>query len=427
MTHTADLENLLAPLLDVMERGAYLRLVARPGRVDGDRAEGSTTIDVAWSAAQHADALAQVQANTRLSHGGTVNAYGDLLVLVRPPDVLWRLDDWVRQGWLSSLAARTLSAAASVGRNILITGPWAQGVQLCASIAAEGRRPALLGTARDAVPAAWPLFAAPEDVRHYGADRTAAWSLSAGEVAAAMGRQSGLVAWIDAGRLDRALVRFEAGIGSFAAGQPAPLHVLAGLDLVVIATHAGGPRLREIAEIILVADGYRPNLLFASGMAPAPSALVPVAVPSFVDELAQAGHSILADDLRHAAGTARPAAPVGRQSIEVAEPALAPRSSPAAATRAAPRPPQAMEAAGPPTVIDSEPGWELDKMLTDDFPEGLPAAGTVEEATLAATLGLGPPPRPGFVKAGPATDFTQVLANMQTAGENTEAGNDDET
>src|SRR6185295_15737113 len=89
----------------------------------------------------------------------------------------------------------------------------------------------------------------------------------------------------------------EAAIDVRAPRAQAPLQVVAGVDLVAV-LQAGATRMREIAEITMAADGYRPQLLFSTGVAPSPLSLVPLAAPTFIDELGAAGFGVLADELR---------------------------------------------------------------------------------------------------------------------------------
>lgn len=405
------LEALLEPLLGALGRANWLRLVARPGAVEGDRPEGTGSLDLAWTQAQHDAAQTALATPRTLSAGVVAFMLGNTLVLKKPPDTVWRVDDLVRQGWLSSLAGRTLVAAVGLGRNVLITGPWAASVQLCASLVSEGRRPALLGSVSDAVPTRWPCVAQASQVAELGADRVASWSLSAGDLAAAMGALSGVVGWLDGRRLDRVLMRFEAGIEQRGNRASTPLHVLAGLDLVVVLSDFGAPRLREVAEIVLTSDGYRPSILFASGLAPAPTALVPVGLPTFIDAMAHAGDAVLAEELRHAVPGARSAPSAASRPL----PAQAPVAAEKAAVVPAARAPRPRATARPPDGGDvpaSEPGWELDRLLPDTVDDLPIAPSTVEEATLAATYGLGPPPRPAGVK-GLAPSFSQALEHAQ--------------
>ena len=386
------LTETLEPLLDVLSRGHYLRLVARPAWVMGDRPEGEVELDVPWSDAQHHAAQQLLSAPTRLPTGPFVHMVGNTLVLKNPPDAIWRADDLAREGFMSLLAARFLTAALSLGRNILVAGPWSLTTQIIATLVNEGRRPALLASPREALPRRWEHVADAAAAREYGADRIGGWSLSAQALVEAMGQLSGMIGWVDARRLDRALIRFEAGAEVLANRGNTPLHVLAGLDLVVVASQEGGPRVRQIAEITLIDEGYRPQLLFASGIPPAPTALMPLASPSFLGELALAGHTVLADELQAASRQKTP--PSQTTSARVSKPSAPPVERRPVVHEPAP---PAVEL-GPDAL--SQPGWELDRLehSSSHDPAASAPTTTEEDATLAATYGLGPPPRPQSTK-----------------------------
>src|SRR4051812_44469320 len=120
----------LLPLVEAVRRGRYLRLVARPSHVVGERPEGEAAVSIPWTPEQHATALAHLAAPAHLDAGVIASRVADTVMLQAAPEGLWRSDDLAREGWLSALSARTLSAALALGRNVLITGPWALAVQL---------------------------------------------------------------------------------------------------------------------------------------------------------------------------------------------------------------------------------------------------------------------------------------------------------
>ncbi len=393
---------LLSPLLEALASGRALRLVAWPGRVLVERADASTRAEIAWTAEQHRRALEAVSAPAVLADGITAAAVGGSIVLRRPPDPMRRVDDLVQDGRLSQLAGRFLSAACSLGRNILVAGPWGAGVELVAALLAEGSRPALVGRAGDAAPAAWPLVADAGALVAFGPDRVGAWSSGPEELVPILSRRTSAAAWIDATRLDQALVRFEAGVEQRFAGATTPLQVLAALDLVVVTNDAGGVRVRQIAEICLAEEGYRPRLLFASGVAPVPSALVPVGAPTFLDELTESGHNVLADELRHAVPGPEPSAPAPPPA-PVATPEPEPRAPPTR-TEASRAMPTIETPAAPildPALANAPPpGWELDQLGEEVAADATPSSP--ESAALAASFGLGPPPPPpGVEPIGP--------------------------
>ncbi|MEE8409986.1 MAG: hypothetical protein V3T05_10295 [Myxococcota bacterium] len=394
-TGSKDPATNLAPLLDVIRGGRHLRLIARPGAVTVDGSSGSSAVDVSWTEAQHKTVIGAAIDDAPLSFddGCTATVIGGALVLRRPPDPSRRIDDLVQDGRVSALAGRTLSAALDAGRNILLTGPWCAALELIGALLAEGHRPLVVGAVGDAVAPAWPLVSDADDVATVGADRIAAWSVRGDALIGLMSQASGVVAWMDAGRLDRLLMRFEAEAERVRVSSP--LQVMAAVDLVVVMTAGRGARVHQVAEIDMVEDGYRPRLLFSTGVPPVPSALVPVSLPSFVDDLDRAGHTVLADELRHAAAPVEPApmaAPAAAQPPAAPEPCLAP--TPVVEVGAAPRAPRidpSLQGAPP-------PGWELDQISvkeTDGETHGEDSStASPEDASLAATFGLGPPPPP---------------------------------
>jgi len=249
---------------------------------------------------------------------------------------------------------------------------------------------------------------------------------------------------VESRRIDRLLMRLELAADERAAnaGQ-GPLAILAGLDLVVVASQTGGVRVREIAEIAMSEAGYQPRLLFTSNLPPVPTALVPVAVPQFVDELHQAGFAVLADELRHAAHSVErgPAvlSPSPREErVEPARPMVsAPRTRPVLV-------PTSVEPAGfvpprlDPSLADAAPpGWELDRLPAEDIVGLDTGPRTAEAATLAATFGLAPPPPPPGVMpmsaetltsmSGEGSSFAEALKRARVRDEADLVPSDDET
>ncbi len=447
----ADLTDALGALLGVLREAKAWRLTARPGRVVLDHLEGARALDVSWSAEQHAKAVAAVRGavgergvadGTPSVDGVACALVGDALVLLRGPDANRRADDLARDGMLSSLAARLLDAAVATGRNIIVAGPWLPSVDLIGALVGATARPAVVGADAVPLPASWLRASAAADAVAYGAERIGYWSHDVDALARLMTVSSGVVGWLDARRLDRVLVRYEASIDVRAPRAQAPLQVVAGVDLVVVLQGGGPPRVRELAEITMAADGYRPQLLFATGMAPSPYALVPLAAPSFIDELAAAGHGVLADELRAVVPRATPpdddhghmvsraraiAAQLDEEVEEVpAEPARRPgrdsghgrdplgirealrpqgRSVEQRSEPAVPEIPKAVVEAlrhAPP------PGWELDRLGDDNWGDDSAGGGNAEDAAMAATFGLAPPPRPAGYK-GEAVSFSELL------------------
>lgn len=419
-----DLDTLLQPLLEMTSRGC--RLVARPGWVSLDCVGGPARVEVSWGELEHERALgALLSSPVRLAEGTTVVALAGYLILQSAPDPLRRTDDLVSEGWLSPLAARVVTHAVGLGRNVLLVGPRLVCAELAAAILTEGKRPAMIGGPAQPSPPGWPLFADVAAARTYGADRVGAWSLDATALTEVMSELCGVVGWIDARRLDRGLVRFE--LAGDKNGGGGPLRVLAALDLVVVVADEPSPRVREVTEIVLHDDGYRPVTLFASGQPPVPTALVPVAAPSFLPELDHAGHSVLADELRHAVGASSeegrdlivPASVLVAESSEIApappdppDPidALEPEISHISVHPqpfGAPRPP-----APDPSLEDAPPpGWELDQLGDEEIAAEVAAISDPDAAVMAASYGLGPPPRPASVPEGVDGPFDGTFAD----------------
>jgi hypothetical protein len=428
----ADLDVLLAQLVEA--RG--VRLTARPGRVVVDHRDGSKALDIEWTEQRHAGAFAAVGEDVQ-APGVSVRRVGDAIVLTRGPDANRRIDDLARDGLISPLAARFLDAAVATGRNVIVAGPWLSAADLVWALVAGAARPAVIDTSTLPLPGAWLRARDPWELNAYGADRTGVWARDVYELGHLMTQVSGLVGWADARRLERVLVRYEAAIDSATPQAQAPLQVVAGIDIVVIVRSSGQgtpARVNEIAEVTMSSEGYQPQLLFATGYAPSPSALVPLAAPSFVDELSQSGFSVLADELR-AAAPRRAAPQVAPQAVvrhdepdEIEEIAPEPyiHAPPPRYTREgqhrhdplglrdALRATNAQSAeAVPKAVVEAlrhapPPGWELDQAGGEQWADEAAAASNAEDAAMAAQFGLAPPPRPAGYK-GETVSFTELL------------------
>ena len=382
----------LAPLTALLG-GRTLRVVARPGAISRQRAEGSEGVEVVWPAAAHGNACEILAASgpLRLPDGTAASVVGETLVLQGPADPLRRIDDLVAEGRMSALAGRLLNEALSLGRNVLLVGSWEGCCELATTLVAHGDRPVLIGDRGCAAPPAWPVVRDVEEARRCGADRLGVWSGDAEPVVDAMRRGAGVVGWLDARRIDRALMRFE-----WAAQGAGPLGVLAGLDLVVVMLARPQPRVIEVAEICLAEEGYRPTTLFACGRPPAPAALVPVLAPSFLGELRRGGDALLADELDAACGgTVAPMA-VAAVAAAPAPPAVTPPSaqSPLRRPVAAARGRQTAAPVAPALSDAPPPGWELDQLGDDALAAEVATISDPDAAAMAATYGLAPPPRP---------------------------------
>ncbi len=380
MTVSESIHALLAPLLELGCGRDVLRVVARPGAVVLDRPAGSAVAAVAWEVAQHEAACEALKQGAEVLANGTIaRVVGAEIVLHVAPGLDRGAFDLIGEGVLSKLASRTLDAAVALGRNVLVAGSWAASAPLLFRFVAGGARPLVIGDDRVAAPQTWSKVASVEEALSYGADRIAAPSLPAAELGVVMRQMCGVVGWIDARRLDRALMRFEA---SFGAQASSTLQVLSALDLVVVVATSPKWRVVEVAELVLMPEGYRPRFLFSAGEGFLSSALVPQASPSFLDELDARGFEVLADEWRHAV------TPNPRVTVAQKLPAQVPEIEEAKIER------ELVEPSSPTTP----PGWELDLLVEEpaleDKAELGGASTSNEEASLAAAYGLGPPPRP---------------------------------
>lgn len=425
MNREAESSPALETLVHVLASTRALRLTARPGRITVDRPTGPQGVEVAWDEAQHRAALEFVSTGRELGGGVSAKSLGETLWLVKPPDVLPTVDDWARDAGVSALAARFLSGTLATGRNVLIVGPWAAGEELALALVGEGQRPMVVGRGTHVAPTAWPRLAG-EDAHALsalGPDRCLVSAESVGELAALLAGVCGGVGVLDARRLDRGLLRFEAGLERDAEVRSTPLHVLAAVDVVVVLGVGVGPRVREIAELVLAPDGYRPQLVFATGLPPAPSAQMPVACPAWIDELAAVGLGVVADELRAVVATltrvATPAPVVAAPPVAPA-PAQSASRQPAYAPIPVARGPVSEPAASFPRVEESlraapPPGWELDQLgVVAETNEG--GAATAEEAAMAASFGLGPPPRPAGLSVE-TLSFQDILRRVRDRDE----------
>ncbi|MBN1961601.1 MAG: hypothetical protein JW841_11700 [Deltaproteobacteria bacterium] len=427
--------EVLQPLLDLLNSAEPTRLVAYAGSVSIDRPQGTAPAMIVWDEAQHNAALANIGTRTlRLANGVIATTMNEVLLLHAPARADRRSDDLVRDGYISSLAARTLSATLAIGRNVLIIGPYLGSLQLLMALAADGKRPMVIGGDYDAVPITWPHSNDANAITCYGADRIASWSLPPTQLINLLSKHCGVIAWLEARNLSKALMRFEAALDHNHA-TPAPLQVLTAIDMVVVVNDIPNTKVVEVAEIALVESGYQPRLLFSTGIAPLPSALVPMAPPSFIAEIAQAGFAVLADELHNASASQVAANASIAPSISNVSPPILPKDpladssivsdsviinenagiltdlstsnntakilrdrlqQKAAQIRAAEQASLAQPS------DDSAPGWELDRLPdeTNELPSDQSefVSSSAEDAMMAATYGLGPPPRPTNVR-----------------------------
>jgi hypothetical protein len=113
MAKSADAEGLLAPLLELLRTGRHLRVVARPGSVVADRADGSSRIDVAWEADTHSRVCDTLESPWRFDDGCTAAVVGPLVVVMRAPDPLRRVEDLVQDGGLRQMDEDRVMARTS--------------------------------------------------------------------------------------------------------------------------------------------------------------------------------------------------------------------------------------------------------------------------------------------------------------------------
>lgn len=416
-----DAQEILQPLLTALS--GQWRLTASPTGVRVDGADGTHAAEVAWAEGQHRQAvelLAAQPPGIRLGSDaeGRLNIAAEVvdgrLLLRQVPEASTRLSRLADRACLSALAGQLLDATVRSGRNILVCGPQLSAVELICGIVAGGSRGVGYG---GGWPLPWPQVDDVSRVRDLGADRVAVVSGDAATAAKAMGGLTGVAAWIDSTRLDRAMMRFE-----LAAGGVVP--VLAALDLCVVMARGGQPRVGQIWEFVADEDSYQGRLLFSTGVDPAPQALTPVAQPSFLQGLAAAGDGAVAEELRHAAPAAaqtrpQPAAP----AVHVVRTAPTAQAAQTNATVPAPRAPVVPSISNIASALDPEappPGWELDQLGAEDEPideEDDATAGhhDADGAAMAATYGLAPPPRPAGAASEPGLTrgFAEALARAR--------------
>lgn len=372
-----------------------------------------------------------------------VQAVGhEAIVLQRVERFPRSCEDWILEKVVSDLAMRTLSAALRLGRNILWTGPKAICRALMLTLAAQGQRPVILAPrAQTTLPEGFTALGSIAEAQAYGADAIVIDNvIPMAALHDYLTQLSQTQAWIEAGRLERALMRFEwhtQRSTTLVQPEQAALAVLAGIDLVVVVQPQDGIRITQICELVLAESGYQPLPLFRTGHRVAPQALIPVAIPSFTEQLAFCGLEILAEDLRHSVGLSQPA-PAQTDSAPIASGPASPDAGPVggnilrrgASASAAPR---AFVAQHLHSDRVSQPGWELDRLLGDESPLAdeeptlaqqppetpkAPAevAAASQAAALAAQFGLGPPPAPLHEQGQRQQDATQISKPRQEEG-----------
>ena len=440
----------LEKLAEFAAQSPYDRLVLRPGRVTADGPLGMEVVDFAWDSDSHAAALDAFSRSAE--YGDWIASWvGDGLVLKRVTASVNTLKDWVTAGLLSTLSARLIAGALASGRNVLIAGADGAAAGLSLALGEQSIRPVLVGGHDVPTPAHWVRAHTLQDVVQIGTDRLVVVGGRDGGVVDALFGHNGVIGSIDARRLDRALMRFELALGQKVGAEQAPLAMLASVDLVVVLDSLGSGHVSEVVELRYDAGGYRPAILMCRGVEPMPEALVPVQSPQFLDELGALGLEDFVTDYRHAL----PPEPVGPEPTpapvdvappepellmpEVEEPApprrkfpkvkLPPmRANPADLRNGAVLPPPGLEpdarpqrtAPVPTPLIERDdvppPGWELDQ-LPDEVVGEDDAMGSADDAVMAATYGLAPPPVPKAVVGGESHhDLEELLEAVRRHG-----------
>jgi hypothetical protein len=389
----SEIQKLLMPVIEAMgDKG--IRIVMQPGWCTLDTIDACQPLQIEWGKETHQEVLNLLSGSPiTLDTGDLVRPIQAKIIITKAHSLHRKIQDLVQDGALSRLAADFLNESLNIGRNILVVGPWGSARYFAGHLVNSGMRPAILSDTSEAIPTRWPLFQRIEDLNLYGADRIGVWSTNPGSLRQAFGSCSSVVGWLDAQNTQRALIRFEALAPH---DIPGPLKVLSALDLIVTLSATPQFRISQISEIRLAEDGYRPALLFNRGSAPSPTALVPIALPSFAAELQQTGNLVMLEDLTHAVG-ALPQTPPSSSSKKVHVPQPSSSKQPLQQSVVV-RPSPVIES---PTVplssIDDDaapPGWELDQLAEEIDPSDEQSIPDNDSATLAATFGLGPPPRP---------------------------------
>ncbi|MEZ4270521.1 MAG: hypothetical protein R3C68_03515 [Myxococcota bacterium] len=434
----SDIEVELAPLIEQLVQSDSLRLVAHRHGVCLDAADGMHSLDMDWESQQHERLLARLKHGAVIRPQWCVQALGEVIVVRRAPQASQDMDALVERGWLSLLSARMLGQAMDLARNILLVGPQVLCVELAAALLSSGKRPAVVAPPHEPLADSWTRLSDAEEVSIYGPDRIGAWSLDGRALGHLMGRCCSVVGWFESRDLQQALVRFERCAADPLGSSSGAMQVLAAVDLVVVADNHRTPRVSQIAEICLTPEGYRPQILFTCGIDPMPQVLVPVAAPSFVNELREAGDSLLANELAmaapsysspqtrreatHAVGSTTEISlgyeggPPDNDNTELDK--CQPRQEATTGPMDVPTQPTTVVKSPVTAGVATEPGWELDQL--DEAELEKTYESHPDDAVMAATYGLGPPPKPfGSAPVGAAADrtFADALARAQ-AGQN---------
>lgn len=457
-------ENKLASLAAFATQSGYDRLILRPGRVTGDGAMGMEVVDFPWDSSCHADATAAF--GRTAEYGEWLASWvGDALVLKRVTAVNNTLEAWIGAQLISPLAARMVSASLSSGRNVLVAGADGAAAGFAVALGDQSLRPALVGGHQVPTPDHWVRAHTLQDVGQIGADRLVVVGGREALVVDALLNHSGVIANIDARRLDRALMRMELAFGEKLGAEQAPLAMLASIDLVVVLGAEGSGRVEQIVELQFENSGYRPAVLMCRAIDPIREALVPIAQPSYLNELRELGLEELVEDYLHGLPVVEstdsedssqyetledetvlddgstyqirlPEAPPTASALAKVLTKIAPTVSPHLLGNPAnlrtgvvlpppgmgqePAPKLSSDAAQPRALVESEdeppPGWELDQLPESSFATDVGQA-SYDDGVMAATYGLAPPPAPRAVDASSVhADLEELLEAARRRG-----------
>ena len=443
-TATPENSEALAALVELVVEGTFSRVVVTPVGLSADGEAGCVALE-GEDPAEIFEALYHWD-EEREPRVAVIELDG-AWVLLPVESTHPSLDGLVERGALSPMVAGLLDAAVALGRNVLIADR-ANGVpELALALGERGTRPALISPDWLAAPECFTRLEGQGEADLLGADRTVVTRVGTEEAAEVLVACSGVVATVEATRLDRALMRLELGLVEEYGADQAALGMLAGVDLVVVMRPSGNRQVELVGEIVLDDHGYRPQVLASRGLGDLSEALVPVARPSFLGELEALGAHALVDDW-----AAVEVADDGFEEDEasdpyhvVAEPPYIPEpelepeaerkpswkdyieAARADATQVIPSIdiPKASDVAPlnlgpvlpPPTGMvvkaepgeeaqdsveplietlaeDVDPGWELDRLAEGEMSVNDSEGGGQEDAIMAAAYGLAPPPIP---------------------------------
>lgn len=396
MDHASSVPPALTPLLPWLERPDVLRLVLHPHQVHCDPPNSDPLPP--WSAQDQAQLEAAVGTGAWIAPQWWAQPVGSAIVLTAMPE--GSLAPWVEGGGVSELAAEFLGHMLALGRNVVVTGPLLPAAHVMTALVL-GHRVAWVG-AGSTVPARpeWLHLEHPEQGPLVGAERLVTWGAEASHCALVLSRGSSVLAWADGGRVDRVLALLE---WEWDRGLRPPGVV--GVDGVVVLSPEG--HVQAVFEVGAADVSARPQPIFRRGLDPVPEALVPCGVPTFLSDLAERGATTLVERFLALAPASPPPPPP-----TVAEFEAPPVSSPPLEEALTPAPAATRWEPPVPTGPEEPPGWELDRL--HQLAEDIPASGvdSAEEAILAATYGLAPPPRP--TSAPDSGRFEETLKRVRT-------------